>query len=175
MAIDWTKPIQHHSGTEAILLPDRDGEDNVAVAFRVDCSQGWVLWNIPKQDAEQYFHNVPKPTTATEQTQPEIDWAGEVQYRLPSRDEWQDIQIVGGPVNECVWVCCDNDIPKTLLIGAVYWRNKPAEPKRVKGFVNIYHDYVYQTRTEACRAASDFRIACIEIDLHEGEGLEEVK
>ena len=48
------------------------------------------------------------------------------------------------------------------------------EPKRIKGWVNIDEDYCayrYDTRKQADAKASKDRIACIEIDVLEGEGL----
>ena len=53
--------------------------------------------------------------------------------------------------------------------------SEPAEPKRIKGWLNIDADNMtrlFDTRREADNGAFSDRIACIEIDVAEGEGLE---
>ena len=53
-------------------------------------------------------------------------------------------------------------------------RNAPAPKKRIKGWANIYPwgmSSRYDTKAEADESAGDGRIACIYIDVEEGEGL----
>lgn len=53
-------------------------------------------------------------------------------------------------------------------------RNAPAPKKRVTGWANIYSwgmSSRYDTKAEADESASNGRIACIYIDVEEGEGL----
>lgn len=49
------------------------------------------------------------------------------------------------------------------------------EPKRIKGWVNVYGRMPYLTREEADRIAGRGRKACVYIDIEEGHGLDNIK
>lgn len=65
----------------------------------------------------------------------------------------------------CISVANDLETAKVIA--------PPAPSKRLKGWLNLYRESLtrYDTREMADRRANGDRIACIEIDVEEGEGL----
>lgn len=182
--IDTTKPIQ-------MSCADRGGNaiglwfdvvlihmtDKHAYGYTADTneqmSQVWKFteWKFRNKPGE------PSDLKDTHMEQQEIDWNGELQI-LSTNDPnygwtdftpvWRnDICVIGwitedGPENAYSW-----------SLAEFRFRIKPAEPKRVRGFVNIYSATLHKDKANANLFADSSRIACIEIDVPEGHGLEE--
>lgn len=114
---------------------------------------------------------------------PDIDTTKPIQVAYKGIGQWSDFCLIHlGRKRAYGFTTKDMEKQDACEWDFQEWsfRNKPVEPaeepgetQRVKGFVNIYPDYVHKTRSEALRAALNFHIACIEIDVPEGHGLEE--
>lgn len=120
-----------------------------------------------------------------EPQEPPIDWGGELQILDPDRpgDEWNDVTVVW---HNDEWVVGWNNAEGTgwaqgWLASEWQFRNKPPEPKRVKGWINIYdlqsknesfRCTMYATKDLADWAADSYRIACVYMDIPYGHGLE---
>lgn len=78
----------------------------------------------------------------------------EVQRRSADHLDWKDVAVTN--------VC------NPLYQGDWQWRVKPQKHKR---WVNIYYTNLFEKKEHADDGASSFRIACIEIEFEEGEGL----
>lgn len=193
--IDWTKPIRQKNGDNVkfiyelknrtskypilCVVKDEDGEEYVATYTK----DGRYVHNAVSARSIENIHS-------SEPTQPEIDWMKEVQYCLSDGDTWYDITYIAGPYNGCVWVQPRGDeSPITLRVSEFKWRNKPTEPKCVKGWVGLYrstNDVHMIAEIRTCRNDLPGEIwgrpfgqvnliACFEIDVPEGHGLEEGK
>lgn len=188
MAIDWTKPIRQKNGralrflhelqnasakyTMVCVVTQEDGNEYV-FTYTKDGS-----YNRDNKRGSTYdLENIPD----TEPAQPEIDWAGEVQVRFKQDPPlaWTDV-IIGYHDNDVALGWKAEMGPRHVLVlnfDTNEFRNKPAEPKRVQCWVNVYNKntgIVWFTKELAEKHAGS-RIACVAIDVPEGHGLEERK
>lgn len=82
------------------------------------------------------------------------------------------VQYLAG--SDSIWRNCNIENFSPCTHPSFQWRVKPQKQKR---WVNVYpsdivaYENTYLTKAQATKEAGDDRIACIEIDFEEGEGL----
>lgn len=94
----------------------------------------------------------------------------------PKRHPHADVLIAIAEGREVQYIPSMEDIWRTLVNGEAVnpishhflrWR---VRPQKLKRWVNVYSD-THATREDADRGADGDRIACIEIEFEEGDGL----
>ena len=74
-----------------------------------------------------------------------------------SRDYWQEWTMDG-----YLYPPCDKSSHDNLI----------NVPERIEGWVNVYNTHKHSTKQDADNNAGNGRVACIYIDVSEGEGLD---
>lgn len=112
----------------------------------------------------------------------EVDWTKDVQMSCQERDMWEDFIPLFVNKDHVYGYTVRDGVERALVwhFTNFHFRNKPAEPKRVKGWLGIYqamegfHTCVKLRtwRKDLPVRCGEELIACFEIDVPEGHGLE---
>lgn len=109
-----------------------------------------------------------------------IDWTKDVEVATLGHEDWEDFQPIHVNQDHVYGHLMRQDATQATVwnFSIVHFRNKPLEPKRVRGWVNVYPtglSVMWPTIQVANEKAMDNRIACVYINVPEGYGLEERK
>jgi hypothetical protein len=168
--IDWTKPVEIFAGGEWMPFTV-----SAVYGFFV-CGRAPIHSTLgPYSLAIWKFRNTP-----AEPPEPEIDWGGELQaLRLDGQwAGWADVTIVWHDEEHAIgWASSDTSHDVSSWPFAEWkFRNKPPEPEptRIQGWINIYNSDpdIHATRHDAIDMSGAGLLACIYIDVAEGQGID---